>query len=200
MAKFILFLTDRPCSTAPRPSHRIDGHFRGPDGVGNLHLEPAPPEHLPYSVREVKFHHAAITLVGSLLVPRTPGKHVGVVLLHRSGPENRWDTPRFIAVRIARAGIVALIYDKRGSDSSTGSLDSFVYADLAGDAVAGVRFLALQSEVDSRRVGLLGHSEGGITGVVAAALAPRDSPSLLRKIRWQGRYINLISAASEHVT
>jgi hypothetical protein len=97
-----------------------------------------------------------------------------VVLLHGSGPETRWGTPRFIADRFARAGIAALIYDKRGSGSSTGSLDSFVYADLARDALAGVRLLASQLEVDPHRVGLLGHSEGGITGVVAAALAPRE--------------------------
>lgn len=155
-------------------SHRIDGHFRGPDGVGDFHLEPAPPEHLPYSIREVKFHHGPITLAGSLLIPRTSGKHAGVVLLHGSGPQTRRGTPRFIADRFARAGIAALIYDKRGSGSSTGSLDSFIYADLAGDAVAAVRLLALQPEVDPHKVGLLGHSEGGITAVVAAALAPRE--------------------------
>ncbi len=150
-------------------SHHIDGHFSGPDGAGDFHLESALPEVLPYSIRDVVFRHGGITLAGSLLVPRTPGKHAGVVLLHGSGPETRWGTPRYIADRFARAGIAALIYDKRGSGGSSGNLDSFTYEDLAGDAVAGVRFLASQPEVDRHRVGLLGHSEGGITAVIAAA-------------------------------
>ncbi len=155
-------------------AHHIDGHFSGPDGAGDFHLKSALPEVLPYSVREVVFHHGGVTLAGSLLVPRTPGKHAGVVLLHGSGPETRWGTPRYIADRFARAGIAALIYDKRGSGASNGNLDSFTYEDLAGDAVAGVSLLASQPEVDRHRVGLLGHSEGGITAVIAAALASRE--------------------------
>lgn len=155
-------------------SHHIDGHFNGPDGAGDFHLESALPEVLPYSMRDVAFHHGGITLAGSLLVPRTPGKHAGVVLLHGSGPETRWGTPRYTADRFARAGIAALIYDKRGSGRSNGNLDSFTYEDLAGDAVAGVRLLASQPEVYRHGVGLLGHSEGGITAVIAAALAPHE--------------------------
>src|ERR1035441_4928528 len=88
-------------------SHHIDGHFNGPDGAGDFHLESALPEVLPYSMRDVAFHHGGITLAGSLLVPRTPGKHAGVVLLHGSGPETRWGTPRYTADRFARAGIAA---------------------------------------------------------------------------------------------
>jgi uncharacterized protein len=154
--------------------HHIDGQFRGPDGTGEFHLESASTEVRPYTVREVTFHHGDVTLAGSLLTPNTLGKHAGVVLLHGSGPETRWGTPRYIADRFARAGIATLIYDKRGSGRSTGNLDSFTYDDLAGDAIAGVHLLASQPDVDRRRVGLLGHSEGGITGVVAAVHASRE--------------------------
>ena len=152
----------------------IDGQFRGPEGAGEFHLESAAAEVLPYTVREVTFHHGDVTLAGSLLTPKTPGKHAGVVLLHGSGPETRWGTPRYIADRFAREGIATLIYDKRGSGNSTGNLDSFTYDDLAGDAIAGVRLLASQPDVDRRRVGLMGHSEGGITGVVATVHASRE--------------------------
>lgn len=154
--------------------HHIDGQFHGPEGAGEFHLESAAADVLPYTVREVTFHHGDVTLVGSLLAPKTPGKHAGVVLLHGSGPEIRWGTPRYVADRFARAGIATLIYDKRGSGSSTGNLDSFTYDDLAGDAIAGLRLLASQPNVDRMRVGLLGHSEGGITGVVAAVHASRE--------------------------
>ena len=155
--------------------HHIDDPFADLTEPNGFHQRVRVAGVLPYSVRDVAFHHGGITLAGSLLVPKTPGKHAGVVLLHGSGPRaGKWGTPRYIADRFARAGIAALIYDKRGSGGSNGNLDSFTYEDLAGDAVAGVRFLASQPEVDRRRVGLLGHSEGGITAVIAAALASGD--------------------------
>ena len=41
--------------------------------------------------------------------------------------------------------------------------------DLAADALAAVGFLRARAEVDPARIGLLGHSEGGLLAVMAAA-------------------------------
>ncbi len=159
----------------------FDGTFNGGKIIGTLKsgetpgifmLRRAAPPHLPYDTREVSFRNANITLKGTLCLPRTPGRHAAVVLLHGSGAQSRWGTERYIADRFARAGIAALIYDKRGSGDSGGDWRTARYEDLARDALAGVKLLASRSDIDFRRIGLLGHSQGGVIGPLAATLAP----------------------------
>jgi len=76
-----------------------------------------------------------------------------------------------LADYLTRKGIVVLRSDKRGIGQSTGDLASATTADFATDAEAGVVFLKTRSEVDLNRIGLIGHSEGG---VVAPMVAVRD--------------------------
>jgi predicted alpha/beta hydrolase len=78
----------------------------------------------------------------------------------------------FIADRFARSGIAALTYDKRGSGSSTGDWKSSSYDDLANDALAAIDLLASKPDMDPKRIGLHGHSEGGIIAPIATAHAP----------------------------
>jgi pimeloyl-ACP methyl ester carboxylesterase len=92
--------------------------------------------------------------------------------LQGSGGETRWGTNRFIADRFARSGIAALVYDKRGSGASTGDWKMSSYDDLANDAIAGIDFLASRLDIDAKRIGLHGHSEGGIIAPIAAVRAP----------------------------
>lgn len=40
--------------------------------------------------------------------------------------------------------------------------------DVVEDALAGVQYLATQPRVDGRRIGLIGHSEGGLVAPLAA--------------------------------
>ncbi|HEY5027114.1 MAG TPA: alpha/beta hydrolase, partial [Candidatus Angelobacter sp.] len=72
---------------------------------------------------------------------------------------------------LTRKGIAVLRADKRGVGKSTGDYATATTADFATDAEAGVAFLKTRSEVDSHRIGLIGHSEGG---VIAPILAARD--------------------------
>ena len=111
-------------------------------------------------------------LQGTLCLPRAKGRHPAVVLVHGSGPETRWGTNRYIADAMARAGIAALIFDKRGSGESSGDWRVSSYTDLARDALAGVALLDARPDIDPRRVGIHGHSQGGVIGPIAATLAP----------------------------
>src|SRR5262249_1329567 len=108
---------------------------------------------------------------GTLCMPRSPGRHEAVVILQGSGSESRWGTNRFIADQFARSNIAALVYDKRGSGLSTGDWRSSSYDDLANDVLAGIDLLASRLDVDPRRIGLHGHSEGGIIAAMVAARA-----------------------------
>ena len=77
-----------------------------------------------------------------------------------------------MAERFARLGIAALIFDKRGSGSSTGSWIDASLDDLSGDALAAVSFLKSQPEVDPQHVGTFGVSQAGWVIPHAAAREP----------------------------
>lgn len=110
--------------------------------------------------REVTFQNGDVRLSGELLLPASDGRRPAIVFLHGSGPEGRWGA-RYLAGRFARAGFVALIYDKRGVGGSTGDWRASGFEDLANDAVAGVRLLQAEPSVDPKRIGVYGHSQGG---------------------------------------
>jgi pimeloyl-ACP methyl ester carboxylesterase len=73
---------------------------------------------------------------------------------------------------LTRKGIVVLRADKRGVGNSGGSYSDAVMADFASDADAGVAFLKTRKEVDARKIGLVGHSEGAIEAPMSAAHNP----------------------------
>ena len=153
-------------------ANEITGTFSDDGASGNFNLRRSEPPNVPYETVEVTFRNGAVTLSGTLCLPHLSGRHPGVVLLQGSGSETRWGTNRFIADRLARSGIAALAYDKRGSGSSTGDWKSSSYDDLANDALAAIDLLASRPDVDQKRIGLHGHSEGGIIAPMATAQAP----------------------------
>ena len=148
----------------------ITGRVHDSDGDSTFVLHRVTAPKLPYDLSDVTF--GDVKLTGMIASPRTPGRHPAVVLLHGSGPESRWGTNRFIADQFARAGIVALIYDKRGSGASGGDWKTATYDDLARDALAGIAVLAHRPDVDPTRIGVHGHSQGGIVAALVARLAP----------------------------
>jgi pimeloyl-ACP methyl ester carboxylesterase len=140
--------------------------------------EPVRP--LPYDEVEVQFSNteAEITLAGTLTVPRTAGPHPAVLLISGSGPQDRNEEVYghrpflVIADDLTRRGIAVLRVDDRGVGGSTGSRDAATSEDYAGDALAAVAFLKSRPDIDSRRIGLIGHSEGGLVAPITAARDP----------------------------
>ena len=153
-------------------SNAITGTFSAGKDTGSFSLERSAAPDFPYVVQNVVFHSGSVRLAGSLYVPRGPGKHRAVVLLHGSGPQTRWGTPRFIADRLARSGVAALIYDKRGSGESGGDWRTASYEDLADDAIAAIGVLRAHRNIDASKIGIWGHSEGGS---LAPLIASRSS-------------------------
>lgn len=149
------------------------GTFTQGEAKGTFELRRTPATILPYRVLPVSFRNGAVLLQGTLCIPRSAGRHPAVVLVHGSGAETRWGTNRYIADRMARAGIAALIYDKRGSGESGGDWRTSSYEELARDALAAVDLLNARSDIDARRIGIHGHSQGGVIGPLAATLAPQ---------------------------
>ncbi|WP_298161260.1 alpha/beta fold hydrolase [Brevundimonas sp.] len=136
---------------------------------------PVPP--FPYAAEDVTFPNSAagITLTGTLTLPRGEGPFPAVILLTGSGAQDRDETimghkPFAVwADALTRRGIAVLRYDDRGmGGSGGGSLDETT-ADFATDAVAAMDFLRARPDIDAARIGLMGHSEGGATALIAAS-------------------------------
>ncbi len=132
-----------------------DGHSKGTFTLARIAGEPT-----SVRTRDVTFRNDGATLSGTLILPSTTGRHPAVLFLQGSGPEGRWAN-RYLAEAFAKAGIVGLIYDKRGVGGSSGDWAKVGFDVLAGDGAAGARLLAAQPEVDPAKVGVYGHSQGG---------------------------------------
>ncbi|UCG34407.1 MAG: alpha/beta hydrolase [Phycisphaerales bacterium] len=136
---------------------------------------PTPP--YPYEVLEVAYVNplAPARLAGTVTLPREPPPYPAVILISGGGAQDRDNTilghrPFLVmADHLTRRGIAVLRVDDRGVGSSTGDRSSATSADYADDALAGVAFLKTLANVDPRRIGLIGHSEGGIIAPLAAA-------------------------------
>ncbi len=135
--------------------------------------EPKPP--LPYTSRDVTYPNSDVTLAGTLTIPEGAGPHAAVLLITGSGPQDRDETAMghkpflVLADYLTRHGIAVLRVDDRGVGKSTGSFEDATTVEFASDVEAGLAFLKAQKEIDAKRIGLLGHSEGGITAPIVAA-------------------------------
>jgi dienelactone hydrolase len=125
----------------------------------------------PYATRDVLIGAQGATLAGTVFVPRGAPRPAPAVLLLQGSSTNRRSDYRFYADRFARAGFVVLAFDKRGNGESTGDYRRASYDDLVFDARDAFDTLAAQPEVDARRIGLWGLSQG-------AFLAPRVAEHL----------------------
>jgi dipeptidyl aminopeptidase/acylaminoacyl peptidase len=135
--------------------------------------DPKPP--FPYVEREVGYANGAVHLAGTLTLPAGKGPFPAVLLITGSGPQNRNEEifnhrPFWvIADHLTRAGIAVLRVDDRGVGSSTGAGPGDTTAEFATDVLAGVSFLATLPEIARDRIGLLGHSEGGVIAPMVAS-------------------------------
>src|SRR5882724_12932768 len=126
--------------------------------------------------QKIAFADGDVRLAGALLEPDGRGPFPAVVLVHGAGPGTH-DEPAFIvhANAFLSQGFAVLTYDKRSSGDSTGNLETSDYEDLARDVAAAVRFLRTRSEIAPSKIGLLGRSEGGWVGTLAASHDPQVS-------------------------
>ena len=136
--------------------------------------EPTKP--YPYYSEDITFENkkAGINLAGTLTLPRKDGVFPGVVLISGSGPQNRDEEllghkPFLVlADYLTKNGIAVLRFDKRGTASSKGDFKTATTLDFSTDVEAGVKYLQTRKEINKRKIGLIGHSEGGIIAPIVA--------------------------------
>lgn len=130
---------------------------------------------LPYRSEDVSISNAeaGVTLAGTLTLPDGQGPFPAAVLVSGSGPQDRDESllghKPFLVLsdHLTRAGIAVLRYDDRGVGKSTGTFADATSQDFTSDALAAVDFLRARGDMGA--VGIVGHSEGGLVGPMAAA-------------------------------
>ena len=174
----------------------IEGHLLQAGGRYVLNVEksgappvvrrpqtPEPP--FPYRSEDVTYANAAAgnRLAGTLTMPKEGGPFPAAILITGSGQQNR-DEELFahkpflvIADHLTRHGIAVLRVDDRAIGGSTGDVVSATSLDFATDVSAGIDYLKTRAEIRHDRIGLIGHSEGGMIGPLTAVA--RDDVAFL---------------------
>ncbi|PKL84020.1 MAG: alpha/beta hydrolase [Ignavibacteriae bacterium HGW-Ignavibacteriae-3] len=138
-----------------------------------------PKKPYPYNDEEVTFENksAGIILAGTFTYPKEEGKYPAVVLVTGSGPQDRDETlggginhKPFLVLSdyLTRNGIAVLRYDDRGIAKSKGNFATATTEDFASDALAAVEYLKTRKEADPKKIGIAGHSEGGLIAPMVA--------------------------------
>ncbi len=151
---------------------------RKPEGVSApaMRRPQMPVKPYPYREEDVAYENPAahVRLAGTLTLPPGPGPFPAVLLIAGSGPLDRDETifghKGFLVLsdHLTRLGIAVLRVDKRGVGKSTGLYAGATTLDFASDAEAGFAFLAARPEIDAKKIGLIGHSEGGLIAPLIA--------------------------------
>lgn len=135
---------------------------------------------LTYNTKYIKFvNYAAdsITLSGTLTLPKHPVNPPVAILISGSGPQDRDGYSKslhhkpflVISKYLAHQGIAVLRYDDRGVAKSKGDFKTATSFDFASDVTAAINFLKQRQDINTSKIGLIGHSEGGLIAPMVAA-------------------------------
>ena len=164
---------------------RVDGVLSAPKVA---RVDYSAPADAPYTADEVTITTPkGLKLTGTLSLPKArPARGApAVVTITGSGTEERDESIpgvngyrpfRQIADTLGRRGIAVLRLDDRGaggSDAGPGGAQGPTSADFADDIRAGLAYLRTRADIDGDRLGLVGHSEGGMIAPMVAATDPK---------------------------
>ncbi len=129
----------------------------------------------PYTSEDVLYNTKEnLQLGATITVPEGKGPFPAAILITGSGPQNRDEEIMghkpfaILADYLTRKGFIVLRADDRGIGKSTGEFGTATSADFANDVNSSVEYLLTRSEVDKKKIGLIGHSEGGMIAPMVA--------------------------------
>lgn len=135
---------------------------------------PKPP--YGYLSEDVTFKNAdgSISYGATITMPAGGKTYPAVLLISGSGPQNRDEELMghkpfaVIADYLTKKGYVVLRVDDRGVGQTTGDRKKATSADFAKDAHAAIDYLKTRKEVNTKKIGMMGHSEGGMIAPMVA--------------------------------
>ncbi|WEK20902.1 MAG: alpha/beta fold hydrolase [Candidatus Pedobacter colombiensis] len=154
----------------------FDLSFKRVPNQGPLKRPQTPKASFPYSEEKVIYLNMDKTIQygATLTVPPSVKGAPVVILITGSGQEDRDETlfghkPFWVmADHLSRNGIAVLRVDDRGIGQTTGNVSDATSADFAKDVLVGVDYLKSRKDLDLGKIGLIGHSEGGVIAPLAA--------------------------------
>jgi pimeloyl-ACP methyl ester carboxylesterase len=146
------------------------------DKIPELNRPQTPKKPYPYREEDVIYKNSSadISIAGTLTIPKGKGPFPAVLLIAGSGPSDRDESALghkpflVLADHLTHRGIAVLRADKRGIGKTTGTFSGSGIKEFVSDALAGVEYLKSRVEVDSNKIGLIGHSEGGSVAPMVA--------------------------------
>ncbi|MEO8517231.1 MAG: alpha/beta fold hydrolase, partial [Flavobacterium sp.] len=132
----------------------------------------------PHTRETIRFKSGENTLEGNLYLPALKGKHPIVVFAHGSGPSTRGVS--FFTTYFLQLGIGVFTFDKQGAGKSEGDWETAGLDELANDIVSAINTVKTNPKVDLKKIGILGNSQGGWVGTMAAAKSKDVSFLLMR--------------------
>jgi dipeptidyl aminopeptidase/acylaminoacyl peptidase len=123
------------------------------------------------------------TLAGTLTLPAGASRSrpaAVIVTISGTGPQDRDEHLGFggyrpfrqIADSLGRRGIAVLRMDDRGTGASKGTFKGTTHFEFAEDIRAALQYLRTRPEIDTSRIGLVGHSEGALDAAIVASKEP----------------------------
>ncbi len=144
-------------------------------GQTNRPQEPKAP--FSYHSEEITFKNETdnVLLAGTFTYPKVGGNFPVVVLISGSGPQNRDSEIAghkpflVIADYLTKNGIAVLRVDDRGTGKSEGDHNQTSLEGFARDAESALKYLASRKEINNSKMGLVGHSLGGVIAPIVAS-------------------------------
>lgn len=142
----------------------------------NRPQEPKEPyDYVSETVYFTNFKADSIKLAGTLTLPNDIKKPAVAILISGSGPQNRneelMNHKPFLVLSdyLTNHGIAVLRYDDRGIAKSEGDFKNGTSFDFATDVEAAITYLKTRNDIDTSKIGLIGHSEGGLIAPMVAS-------------------------------
>lgn len=165
---------------------KISGDFTQMGQTFPFELTPGTAEETVEDGDFIEIEVAGGTMKAEVEMPEGEGPFPAMLILAGSGPTDRDgnslmlpgknDSLKMVAEELAANGIASIRYDKRGvgmNQALGGSEANLRFDDYIDDAAAWVEHL--KSDDAFTEVGIIGHSEGSLIGMVAAERASADS-------------------------
>ena len=156
--------------------NKLNINLKPTDGIFEIKRPQTPESPFPYIEEEVRIENSAdnVTLSGTLTYPNMGDSFAATILITGSGAQNRNEEIfkhkpfMVIADYLTRNGIAVLRCDDRGFGKSSGDINSTTL-DFANDIEAMFHFLQSHPKINSSKIGLIGHSEGGLIAPIVAS-------------------------------
>nr|WP_319997555.1 alpha/beta fold hydrolase [uncultured Draconibacterium sp.] len=136
-----------------------------------------PKKPYPYKSENIFFYNSndSVKLAGTLTIPNGQNKFPAVILISGSSPSDRncegYNHRPFLVLAdyLTKNGIAVLRYDDRGVNQSSGDFYQSTAIDFSEDIISAFKYLCTRKEIDTNKIGLIGHSEGGVVAGITAS-------------------------------